>query len=438
MDISAIKKMGLYNRLLNDSFWSLTGNILGNGFLLGSGIVIARFLGKDSYGEYGIIRSTILSIAVFSTFGLGYTSTKFIAEYKNLKPQYIKLVLSYFNRISLLVSCILALILFLNAGYISLNLLSDANIKTPLRILSILVIINSLTTTQIGVLAGFGSFKAMARINASVGIVTFTASFILTRYYGLNGALTTLLLTQALSWLLYNNLINKNLSEHVSPVKFDRSLLKEILNFTTPVALQEALYTSTQWLGSFLIIKFSTYGELGLYTAAMQWSSIVIFIPGILRNVILSHFSESNSNEIEHTRILKISLMFTFSVTIIPAIIVFALSNLIMNIYGASFKGLDGLVSIAVFTTVFLSLTNVYAQAFMSKGLNWSMFFIRLFRDIFIILTFFLFIKYWSINSATAMVFSSLILSVITLVIIVFVYIKKNKKKVRQVESLSL
>lgn len=43
--------------------------------------MIARFLGKELYGEYGTIKTTLTYIAIVSTFGFGYTATKYIAEY---------------------------------------------------------------------------------------------------------------------------------------------------------------------------------------------------------------------------------------------------------------------------------------------------------------------------------------------------------------------
>ena len=50
------------NKLINDSLWSLVGNVLGKGLALVAGIFIARLLGKDLFGEYGIVRNTILTM----------------------------------------------------------------------------------------------------------------------------------------------------------------------------------------------------------------------------------------------------------------------------------------------------------------------------------------------------------------------------------------
>ena len=57
--------------LFKDSFWALAGSALGKGLSLLAGIAVARFLGKEVYGEYGTIRTTLFYIAIVSTFGFG-------------------------------------------------------------------------------------------------------------------------------------------------------------------------------------------------------------------------------------------------------------------------------------------------------------------------------------------------------------------------------
>ena len=69
-----------YSKLAGDSFWALFGNGLGNLLIMVSGILIARLLGKDLYGQYGVVKSTMFYIASFSCFGMGVTSTKYVSQ----------------------------------------------------------------------------------------------------------------------------------------------------------------------------------------------------------------------------------------------------------------------------------------------------------------------------------------------------------------------
>ncbi len=411
INFSDLKTKALNSRLVIDSFWALFGNVIGKGLSLAAGIIVARFLGKEAFGEYGIIRNTLMTVAIFSTFGLGYTATKYVAEYKKKNPELLNYILKYARNITLAVSGIMAIGLFISAGYVADSVLEAPHLKNPLRLVSVWIVFNAVTTTQIGVLAGFGAFKNMARINSIIGITTFVTSFVLTYYWQLDGALLALLLNQILNWWLNYKLVNQCLPKQISNKSHKKPLLKEILNFSFPVALQEATYSATSWLTSLLLIKLASYGELGLLSAAMQWNAIILFIPGILRNVILSHLAETNNNKHEHNRILKITLLFNFIVTIIPFLVVFLFSGLITSFYGKSFENLKPVISVAVFTTVFSSLSNVYAQAFMAKGKNWLMFNIRLFRDIGIIVLGYLLLKHFNTYSG------ALILSYIRLVL---------------------
>jgi O-antigen/teichoic acid export membrane protein len=418
------------NKFAQDSFWALFGNVASKGMSLLGAIVVARFLGKNIFGEYGTIRSTLMSIAIFSTFGLGYTATKFIAENKERKPYLLRRIATLTMRISLLVSGVMALLLFVLAKYVADIILEAPHLATPLRFVALWVIFSALTTAQIGILSGFNAFKPMARINTYVGFLAFISSVVLTYLYGLNGALIALLSTQVLNWYLNYIEVLKYIPVTKSCHNEEhRALSKKMLQFSMPVALQEGLYALTSWLTVLLLIKFSDYGEVGLYSAAIQWSSIILFIPGILRNVILTHLSENNKDSLKHSAIIRKTLIINFTTTFIPFIVIYFLRHWIVGFYGETYKSdLDYLLAISLFTTIFISISNVYTQAFMSIDKNWYMFGLRFIRDILILIgTYILLIKK-IFPGALALVVSNLIIQICFLVIIIFIY---NHIKVR-------
>ena len=59
MDITNLKRRLLNSKLFKDSTWALLGSVLGKGLSLVAGIAVARFLGKEIYGEYGMIKNTL-------------------------------------------------------------------------------------------------------------------------------------------------------------------------------------------------------------------------------------------------------------------------------------------------------------------------------------------------------------------------------------------
>jgi len=403
------------SRFVIDSIWSLLGNVIGKGLALLAGIVIARFLGRDIYGEYGMIRNTIISISLFSTFGLGYTSTKFVAEYKIVNPPLLSLISHYSEKITLIISGTLALLLFVFSEYVSAKILNAAHLNFSLKIVSAWIVFNALTTTQIGILAGLREFKKLARFNVITGIITFVLSFVFTWYWNLNGALLALLVSQIFNWFLNYNLVQKKIPLYNYSFK-NKKFSKEILNFSFPVALQEAIFSIIYWTLSYLIIKFSSYGELGIYTAAMQWNAIILFIPGILRNVILSHLSEAIQNDEKYNQVLNLTLTINLISTLIPFLFVLFAANYIILLYGPSFEGLKIVLKLATLSTVFLSLSNVYAQAYLSKGKNWQMLGFRSLRDLGTLgLAYFFIIHFKGEKSAYYLSLSVLIISIIFL-----------------------
>ena len=67
-------------RLARGTFWSLAGAVVSRLLGLASFVIVARILGKSGYGHFGIIQSTVGMFGVFAGFGLGQTSTKYVAE----------------------------------------------------------------------------------------------------------------------------------------------------------------------------------------------------------------------------------------------------------------------------------------------------------------------------------------------------------------------
>ena len=152
------------SRLAKDSFWAVFGNGLGYGFLMLAGIVIANFLGVDAYGEFGIVKTTMLYIAGFATLGLGISSTKYIANALKEDRPAVRSLSHDAIQITLVFSALLAAGLFIAANPLA-RFLDEPGLAGAFRILGVIIVCKALNTTQNGILAGFGDFRAIARNN---------------------------------------------------------------------------------------------------------------------------------------------------------------------------------------------------------------------------------------------------------------------------------
>lgn len=416
----------LNNPLLNDSLWALVGSISLRGLGLLGSIFIARFLGSEVFGEYGTIKNTIVSIAIFSTFGLGYLSTKYVADYKASAPEYLSYFIKKAFNITLASSILIAVVTFIFSDYVSVVVLKAPQLSMLIKYVAIWIVFNALTTLQIGILSGLGEYKAMAKINTIVGVVTFSLSFLLTYFYLIEGAIGALIISQVVNWYLYYKKINRSKNE--KSIKRDGLTYGAILKATLPIASQEAVYSLTTWLSYMIVIRNSPFEEFGLYTASMQWCSVVLFIPGVLRNVILSNLSKEKK-AVKHKVIMKRMIIVNLLCTVLPVILILLLSSVIVGFYGDTFIRLREVLSVAMFSTIFISISNVYTQAYMSIGRNWLMFSLRLFRDLGILgCTYFLIKSSYEFKGAMALVWSTLILNIIFMILMGGVYSRINKK----------
>lgn len=419
----------LKSALFKDSFWALTGNVIGKGLALLASILLARMLGKDIFGMYGLVRTTLLSVAVFSTFGLGYTATKFIAEYAKSFPQKINAVIRNIMQITLVTGLICALLLFIFSKHISAYL--DApDLYNSIRYLAIIVVFNSITTTQIGMLAGFKKFKAMARINLINGLIMFFCSVVLTYFYGLNGALVALLISQVINCIqnyleVRKSVKNLNVKENDSKY----NIRKELISFSLPIASQEMLYSLLQWIMPVLLIKFSDFGELGLFNAAQQWSAVILFIPGTLRNVILSHVSSHADNHSQQVKTLNRMLLINFLATFIPFIVVYLFSGLIVKGYGDSFVSLKSILNVSVFSTIFSCLSGVFKQYFMAINKVWVTFWLRLGNSILVLALFVLIINVTNDGKSALHMAQANVLTQVLFFIILYLLFRKYESK---------
>jgi O-antigen/teichoic acid export membrane protein len=402
---SAYKKL-LSSKLFKDSFWAVFGNGLGNVFLLIAGIIIARLLGKDVYGEYGMIKTTMFYLAAFATFGLGTTSTKYIARFKTEESEWLRSVTLSVLSITSVFSGFLCVLLFFFSKPLA-EYLNAPNLSVAFEFLGIIVVLRALSLSCAGMLAGFKSFKRLGTNNILAGVIMLAACYPLTKTMGVYGALLALLISQLLICFLNMKTVFGQIRHLKGQVR--KSFSKELLSFSFPIALQDLSYTLCHWVFLLILTRYSTYGEVGLYTVASQWNSIVLFIPHLLINVILSYLSSSTSKK-EQGNVINKMVLVNFVCSALPFLVVFVFSGIIASFYGSTFSSLAPVMNIYIFSTIFMCVAQVYSSNLISEGKNWRLFFYRMVRDVLAIVVFYIIIR-WKEGEKASLFLVSILLA---------------------------
>lgn len=413
--LDKFKKKITKNKLFKDSFWALFGSVLGKGLSLLAGILVARFLGKEIYGQYGVVKSTLITIGMFSTFGLGYTATKYISENLENSKEKIQPLCRLLLTITFCCSTPISVLAFIFSKQIA-TFLEAPGLDTGIRMCSIIIIFNALTLTQIGIMSGLGKYKTIAKNNTYSGVLTFVLSFFLTYKFLFSGALWALLISQCFNFIINFLSIKKTLSTTYPTngiINKKTNLTKEIMGFSLPVALQESLVFIFSWISTYLLIVLTNYGEVGILSAATQWNAIILFIPGVLRNVTLSHLSGIGNNTSGRKKILYSMLFINFSTTTLAYLTICIFSSIINSFYGPSFNGIATIISISTISTIFNSMSDVYVQEYMSRNKNWLILSLRMLKDGSAIAMAAFFIIGLNLTGAKATAISSVLFSVL-------------------------
>ncbi len=400
--------------LFRDSFWTLFGSGIGKGLSLIAGIFVARFLGSEAYGEYGTIRTTLIYIAIVSTFGFGYTATKYIVEFRHRNLCLVKSLTNKILLFTLLFSAVLALIFTFYASDIA-SFMKAPKLAILLRRYSILIVLNAVVSSQIAIISGFKDFKKSSIVNILSGISIFVGSIILTFWLDIDGAIIALIIYYLIQFILNSKIISNELA--TVDVKHEDLKWCEfvpLLRFSIPIALQESLYTIVHWITLWLLIKYSNYTQVGLSSTGALWQSVVIFIPAMLKNVMFSYLTDDKESKSLTRRLVIVNLISSA----IPAIMVFLFSGVISDFYGASFTGVDSIIMISVTSSIFISVSEVYCYKLISDGSPWLVFLSRLVRDILIMVTVALVLSIVANSQALYLALISLCANIIYLIII--------------------
>lgn len=391
------------SNLAKDSFWSVFGNAVSMLILMICGIIIARVVGKEIYGQYGTAKNLMTSFASLAAFGFGYSSTKLISsdsfKYGGISVSAPRIISG--------ISVAIFLVFLFFATPIS-NFLNKPDFKTFIVYIGILMFLKALFTVGTGIMAGYKQFKRIGLNAIYSAFLMLIICYPFTKMWGITGALIALIIYQGSAAFLA--LLFAYRSETVRN-KYHCKDYIEILKKTLPISVHEISFTFSMIAFIMVILHYSSYGEYALYSIAAQWNAIITVIPTLLMNLTLSYLSAEQAIT-SHSLMLKRMLMINLLSTILPLLAVLLGANVISSIYGNDFGDLTPVLKIAVFTTLFASVALVFQSNLISEGKSWNLAAYRLGKDIFG-----LFILIWAFNA-----FSSYNCAVVAVTVDLFVH----------------
>ena len=379
--ITRINSSSISRRMGQGLVWSFTGTALAKFLTLLVGIICAHILQKEAYGEFSMVRSTINMFIVLGSAGLGVTSTKYIAEYREKQADKIPAVYAATNYFGLLMAIITAILILLGAPFIANNILHHPSIVLPVRVGAVLLFFSIINGVQNGALMGFENFKAIA-INTLLGSVLESVLTVLGAYYfGVNGAILGFGMGFILIFVTNHLSINKNFSAiHIKKLSIKKLHLKDfsiLYTYSLPAALSALLITPSFWLIRSILVRAEGFQELAVFEAADQWKVIILFVPTAFSQIVLPILSSLHKEKTTFVSTLKYNMLIVGFTALLLSIGVMLFGGFIMRLYGATYDN-SVPVQILAISTIFSALANVLEMAVYSLGKMWQCFAINI------------------------------------------------------------
>jgi len=376
------KADSLRGRFARGAVWSLIGAVISQGSTLAASVITARLLGREQFGAYGMIQSTVGMLGIFAGLGLGVTATKHVAEFRVRDPERAGRIIALGSAVALVSGGGLALALVAFAPLLATKTLNAPELANELRISSVLLFFNAFNGAQTGALAGFEAFREIARINLLRGLATFPVTVGFVFLWGLPGAVWALAATAAVTCLisqlpLRQHCAAQGIQPQISSAWRERRVL---WTFSTPAFLSGALVGPVTWAASTMLVNHpGGYAEMGVFSAANQWRTALLFIPSLVGQIAVPMLASLQHGQGGRSvrRLLIGSMLLNALCTVPVLIFLVPCSSWIMSLYGPGFTSRGAVMQVLVISAVLLAIQTPVGTFITAFGRVWEGFFMN-------------------------------------------------------------
>lgn len=312
--------------------------------------LLARYLGPEQFGIYGIIISLISLVNIVQISGITQTISKFVSE----NPKNSEVLLRTGLFLQSLLSFLLFFLFYFFPEFIA-YFFNDYKLTPFLKTSAWVFPLYGFYALYSDYYNGLHNFKKQAFLNILYSLARFIAIIILSLIYGLPGVFLGLVLAPIIPLFV---------GIKIPKINLKLFSLKTIILFSAPLIGFTLLSNLQQSIDLFLLKRFSFSNEvIGYYAASQNISRIPFFAISSLFLVmfpVVSH-SVKNNSDIKTKQIIETYLRFLLIIIIPVVVLISATSHQIVTLIysneyapaGASLSLLAlGVGSFTIFTAV--------------------------------------------------------------------------------------
>lgn len=279
--------------IIKQSFWTLTFQGLGSVLTMGSGILIARLLGPEGKGAYGLATALPKIVATVGTLGLSYSCIRLLGSQRYSRRAIVSTVLTW----ALGWGVLLVLGCWLSYGYLQDNFLKGVDIVA----FGLGLLIIPLYLLNEGACQSLRGIKLIFDFNLNwllhfglrfIGLLLIVGVW----RYGVHGAVLARIAGATVPLVISLFVLYKNVP---FGLRVDKAILHDILTFGFKLSVTHSLLTLNYDIDLFIVNYFSvSTDQVGYYTLAVSIAELVWLVSESIMIVTLPYIaSAAESNK---------------------------------------------------------------------------------------------------------------------------------------------
>ncbi|MCF7860327.1 flippase [Patescibacteria group bacterium] len=342
-------------------------------------IILARFLGLESLGQYYTAISFTTIFSIFIDFGFANVLTREVAKNQEQASDWLRSVLGI--KLMLAAVTIVAAVLVAYFAY-------DPKLLLLIVVSCLSMFLDSFTTTFFAVVRGFHNLKFESIASVIFQFIVLGLGYLLMRAgYPLFYLLLAIVVASLFNFLYSAAIVKKYLHLKIRP-QWNLDKIKLIFNISWPFALYQIFQRLFTYLDTLLLGFIAGYGEVGLYQIAFKIIFALQFLPMAFNASLypaMSAYWQNNREQLLISFERAINYLLIISLPIIFGI--FALADKIVPLFKAGPEAVWPLrISILALVFIFLNFpvgallnacdrqrrntANMAIVTFVSLGLN--------------------------------------------------------------------
>lgn len=349
-----LEQSPLAHRLARGAAWSLIGAVSTRALTLVSTAIIVRLLGKEAFGEFGMVQSTLLMLGTFAGMGLGLTATKHTAEFRSADPVRVGRLLGLLLTTGIVGGLGGALIGWLSSDWLAEHVLNRPALAPYLRMTAILVAVGAIDGIFFAALQGFEAFRRVAQRSIYVALVSPFFTVPLVYAFGLRGAVLGLVIATILQMVVDGLGLWRECVRHGVVVTLGSSCWQEwrvLVHFALPALAANVLVMPATWLANVILVNSSSgYAGLGVVNVVTTFRTLVLYLPTVMLAPTLAVLSNEITNPATVRNTLRYALGIS-ALSVLPlALAITCVGKFVLGMfYGSEFASEGRMLACVMF-----------------------------------------------------------------------------------------